>query len=361
MTSSVGSTATFRLPPTTTVPVVRAGSGWNSNVAAAAGSGACWGRQLGHGHHRCHHGHRAPCHPERHGTGCNGTPLSELSWSSSLAVVAVSFSGLFTFIFLMLACLCCKKGDIGFKEFENAEGDDYVTELSAQGSPAPQHGPEVYVLPLTKVSLPMAKQPGRSVQLLKSADLGRQSLLYLKEIGHGWFGKVFLGEVNSGISSTQVVVKELKASASVQDQMQFLEEAQPYRALQHTNLLQCLAQCAEVTPYLLVMEFCPLGDLKGYLRSCRGAEAMTPDLLTLQRMACEVACGVLHLHRNNYIHSDLALRNCLLTADLTVKIGDYGLSHCKYKVRLVGGRRGWGLRTGTPGAPTRTPPWHISC
>uniref|UniRef100_A0A8B9IZT0 non-specific serine/threonine protein kinase n=1 Tax=Amazona collaria TaxID=241587 RepID=A0A8B9IZT0_9PSIT len=177
----------------------------------------------------------------------------------------------------------------------------------------------------------MAKQPGRSVQLLKSADLGRQSLLYLKEIGHGWFGKVFLGEVNSGISSTQVVVKELKASASVQDQMQFLEEAQPYRALQHTNLLQCLAQCAEVTPYLLVMEFCPLGDLKGYLRSCRGAEAMTPDLLTLQRMACEVACGVLHLHRNNYIHSDLALRNCLLTADLTVKIGDYGLSHCKYK------------------------------
>lgn len=41
--------------------------------------------------------------------------------------------------------------------------------------------------------------------------------------------QVFLGEVNSGISSTQVVVKELKASASVQEQMQFLEEAQPYR------------------------------------------------------------------------------------------------------------------------------------
>ncbi|XP_077184341.1 serine/threonine-protein kinase LMTK1 isoform X2 [Paroedura picta] len=261
----------------------------------------------------------------------DGTPLSELSWSSSLVVVAVSFSGLFTFIFLMLACLCCKKGGIGFKEFENAEGEDYASEFSAQGSPATQNGPEVYILPLTEVSLPMSRQPGRSVQLLKSTDLGRHSLLYLKEIGHGWFGKVFLGEVNAGLSSTQVVVKELKASASVQDQMQFLEEAQPYRALQHTNLLQCLAQCAEVTPYLLVMEFCPLGDLKGYLRSCRAVEALAPDPLTLQRMACEVSCGLLHLHRNNYVHSDLALRNCLLTADLTVKIGDYGLSHCKYK------------------------------
>ncbi|XP_069511274.1 serine/threonine-protein kinase LMTK1 isoform X2 [Ambystoma mexicanum] len=261
----------------------------------------------------------------------DGAPLSELSWSSSLAVVAVSFSGLFTFIFLMLACLCCKKGDGGFKEFDNAEGEEFPAEFSTQASPAAQNGPEVYILPLTEVSLPMSKQPGRSVQLLKSADLGRHSLLYLKEIGQGWFGKVLLGEVNSGLSSTQVVVKELKVSASVQDQMQFLEETQPYRALQHPNLLQCLAQCAEVTPYLLVMEFCPLGDLKSYLRSCRAADPMALDPLTLQRMACEISCGLQHLHRNNYVHSDLALRNCLLTADLTVKIGDYGLSQCKFK------------------------------
>ncbi|KAM9209014.1 serine/threonine-protein kinase LMTK1 [Dugong dugon] len=263
----------------------------------------------------------------------DGTPLSELSWPSSLAVVVVSFSGILTVIVLMLACLCCKKGGIGFKEFENAEGDEYAAGFSERSSPAAtaRGGPDVYILPLAEVSLPAARQPGRSVQLLKSTDLGRHSLLYLKEIGHGWFGKVFLGEVNSGSGSSQVVVKELKASASVQEQMQFLEEVQPYRALQHSNLLPCLAQCAEVTPYLLVMEFCPLGDLKGYLRSCRVAESTAPDLLTLQRMACEVACGVSHLHQHKYVHSDLALRNCLLSADLTVKIGDYGLSHCKYR------------------------------
>ena len=32
-------------------------------------------------------------------------------------------------------------------------------------------------------------------------------------------------------------------------------------------------------------------------------------------------------------NSDLALRNCLLTLEMSVKIGDYGLSHSRYKVR----------------------------
>ncbi|XP_051771557.1 serine/threonine-protein kinase LMTK1 isoform X3 [Ctenopharyngodon idella] len=147
----------------------------------------------------------------------------------------------------------------------------------------------------------------------------------------GCRSQVLLGEVHSGLSSTQAVVKELKASASVQDQMHFLEEARPYRSLQHPALVQCLAQCTEVTPYLVVMEFCPLGDVKGYLRSCRAADSMTPDPLLLQRMACEITSGLLHLHKNNFTHSDLALRNCLLTSDINVKIGDYGLSHNKYK------------------------------
>uniref|UniRef100_A0A8C1RR95 non-specific serine/threonine protein kinase n=1 Tax=Cyprinus carpio TaxID=7962 RepID=A0A8C1RR95_CYPCA len=261
----------------------------------------------------------------------SGSPLSELSWPSSLAVVAVSFSGLFTFVFLMLACLCCKKGDISFKEFDNMEGEEGQADLSTLASPSSQNDPEVYILPLTEVSLHVSKQPSKSFQLLKSTDLGRHSLLYIKEMGQGWFGKVLLGEVNVGLSTTQVVVKELKASASVQEQMQFLEDVQPYRLLQHPALLQCLSQCSEVTPYLLVMEHCPLGDVKGYLRSCRAADSVTPDPLILQRMACEIASGLLYLHKHNYIHSDLALRNCLLTSELAVKIGDYGFSHSKYK------------------------------
>lgn len=44
------------------------------------------------------------------------------------------------------------------------------------------------------------------------------------------------------------------------------------------------------------------GDLKSYLRSCQVAESETPDPLILQRMACDIASGLLHIHKYNFIH-----------------------------------------------------------
>uniref|UniRef100_A0A670K6E6 non-specific serine/threonine protein kinase n=1 Tax=Podarcis muralis TaxID=64176 RepID=A0A670K6E6_PODMU len=254
------------------------------------------------------------------------------------AVVLISCSGLLAFIFLLLTCLCCKRGDVGFKEFENPDGEEYSGEYTppAEETSSSQSIPDVYILPLSEVSLPSSNQQMPKTDLVKHLGLSRQHLSYLQEIGNGWFGKVILGEIFSDFTPAQVVVKELRVSAGPLEQRKFLSEAQPYRSLQHPNILQCLGLCTETIPFLLIMEFCQLGDLKRYLRAQRKADGMTPDLLTrdlstLQRMAYEITLGVLHLHKNNYIHSDLALRNCLLTSDLTVRVGDYGLSHNNYK------------------------------
>lgn len=56
------------------------------------------------------------------------------------------------------------------QEFENAEGEEYQADLSALASPSSQNGPEVYILPLTEVSLPVSKQPGRSSKEAHKTD-----------------------------------------------------------------------------------------------------------------------------------------------------------------------------------------------
>lgn len=42
------------------------------------------------------------------------------------------------------------------------DGDEYHADMSTLASPASQGSPDVYILPLTEVSLPVAKQPARS-------------------------------------------------------------------------------------------------------------------------------------------------------------------------------------------------------
>lgn len=44
------------------------------------------------------------------------------------------------------------------------------------------------------------------------------------------------------------------------------------------------------------------GDLKSYLHSCRVADSETPNPLLLQRMACDIASGLLHLHKYDFTH-----------------------------------------------------------
>ncbi|XP_021936652.1 uncharacterized protein LOC110838099, partial [Zootermopsis nevadensis] len=157
----------------------------------------------------------------------------------------------------------------------------------------------------------------------------RQQLKYLRELGHGWFGRVVEGEAQGIVpeqKTSKVVVKILHEDATTTDQMYFLHEAKPYRELDHPNILKLLGRCLETDPFLVLLEACPSGDLKTFLsQNTATAEALNQQGITLQ-MCCNISSGLLHMHRNGFVHTDLAARNCLVTPDLSVKIGDYGTS-----------------------------------
>ncbi|GFS14254.1 serine/threonine-protein kinase LMTK1 [Elysia marginata] len=162
----------------------------------------------------------------------------------------------------------------------------------------------------------------------------REQIQYLNELESGWFGKVLDSEATqivSGSEKSRVMVKMLKDDASKQEQKQFLDEVLAFRCLQHANVLGLLGQCIETTPFLILLEFAPHGNLKTFLSQRRlEVEAMMKRHMFLG-FALDAAAGLACLHRHGYIHNDLAARNCLVMSDYSVKIGDYGVSEVLFK------------------------------
>ena len=90
--------------------------------------------------------------------------------------------------------------------------------------------------------------------------------------------------------------------------------------IKHVNVLCLLDVLVSNNKYYLIMEYCNMGDLKGYMlrRDLNEAE--------LKYYVTQIRDGMWELHTNNIIHRDLKPQNILVTTDDTLKISDFGFA-----------------------------------
>lgn len=178
-----------------------------------------------------------------------------------------------------------------------------------------------------------------------------QNIKELKNLGVGQFGQVVLAETiglsrkdlglspsdNSRDVTIQVAVKRLKASAEAHVKQAFEKEIKFMSRLRNENVVRLLGICP-FGDMFIIMEYMENGDLHQFLhkRKLVSVEA-TPSKrgLTARQLTyicSQIAGGMKYLAAFNFIHRDLATRNCLVGADLKIKIADFGMSRSLYSL-----------------------------
>ncbi|CAD5214052.1 unnamed protein product [Bursaphelenchus xylophilus] len=143
-----------------------------------------------------------------------------------------------------------------------------------------------------------------------------------KKLGNGHFGEVFLGELHTEEKTIEVAVKMLKGKMGKKERSDFMKEAAIQRKFKNAHVVGLLGIAPTEEPFMVVLEYCPGGDLRNHLRNT----SKNDPFIVLNKYLVDAGKGMEYLHALDVIHRDLAARNCLLSADFTVKVSDFGLS-----------------------------------
>ncbi|KAK3098802.1 hypothetical protein FSP39_023260 [Pinctada imbricata] len=171
-------------------------------------------------------------------------------------------------------------------------------------------------------------------------EVDRDKIKLIRELGQGSFGMVYEGlsiDLDGDGKEVKVAVKTVNEHASFSERMNFLKEASTMKAFKCNHVVRLLGVVSEGQPAYVIMELMENGDLKNFLRMHRPDEEASKiprqplSLKQIIKMAGEIADGMAYLADKKYVHRDLAARNCMVAGDLTVKIGDFGMTRDIYE------------------------------
>ncbi|CAL5038067.1 unnamed protein product [Urochloa decumbens] len=144
-------------------------------------------------------------------------------------------------------------------------------------------------------------------------------------VGKGAFGTVYKAAMPGATAATAATYAVKRSTQAHQSRSEFVAELSVIACLRHKNLVQLEGWCDEKGELLLVYEYMPNGSLD---------RALYGDPCTLtwpQRyaVAAGIASVLSYLHQEceqRVIHRDIKTSNILLDANLSPRLGDFGLA-----------------------------------
>jgi serine/threonine protein kinase len=142
---------------------------------------------------------------------------------------------------------------------------------------------------------------------------------FIKELGHGAFGTVFLAE--DILAKREVAIKVLNERETTSQDI-IIKEIQSVASLDHHHVITFYHHFLHDGRLHLVMQYCKNGNLNFYLSSL---DESPYDFAC--NVCIEIADGLDYVHNKGIVHHDIKPLNILFDDDHKIKISDFGVAN----------------------------------
>ncbi|XP_072425390.1 tyrosine-protein kinase receptor TYRO3 isoform X1 [Chiloscyllium punctatum] len=176
-------------------------------------------------------------------------------------------------------------------------------------------------------------------QKLEDIFIHERQLELGRTLGRGEFGSVKEAYLKMEDGSSQrLAVKMLKTEINASgDIEEFLREAACMKEFNHPNVIKVIGVSLQSRAHrrlpvpMVLLPFMKHGDLRTYLVLSRlGDQPVDIPVPILLNFMIDIVKGMEYLSNKNFVHRDLATRNCMLDQDMRVCVADFGLSRKLY-------------------------------
>ena len=213
-----------------------------------------------------------------------------------------------------------------------------MTETQGAGvavPPGPVETAESFLGPLNPVLSPNALLAS---DIVKEEQIAPADLVGLDNgivAGHPDFlGSGSFGEVRKVLwRKTPVAAKVAHAHTPQEQKQLFLRELTVMLRLRHPNIVQCLGYVD--SPFVIVMEYLPMGDLRTYWQS------RTVRISHKCQICIDVLRALAYLHNrkpSSIVHRDVKPTNVIMTKSGVAKLTDFGLGRFSAERSVAGGK-----------------------